>query len=101
MSDLPSRERVAELGCSASSPEEAEDIEAILNAYRVGQLFDRETIDPLIDAIRTWSKAYPVEVFPPPPKGQHAETIDGCHAHAGRHIISRLMELIPTAIGAR
>ena len=45
MSDLPSRKRVAELGCSASSPEEAEDIESILNAYRVGRLFDREAID--------------------------------------------------------
>ncbi len=45
MSDLPSRERVADLGCIASSPEQAEDIEAILNAYRVGRLVDLEAID--------------------------------------------------------
>ena len=51
--------------------------------------------EELIRTIRTWSKAYPVEAFPPPPKGEHAVTIDGCHAHAGRHIIGRLMELIP------
>ena len=50
--------------------------------------------EQLIEAIEQWSKAYPVEVFPPPPKGEHAATIDGCHAHAGRHIIGRLMELI-------
>ena len=45
MSDLPSRARVADLGCTASSPKQAEDIEAILNAYRVGRLVDREAID--------------------------------------------------------
>ena len=47
MSDLPSRARVADLGCTASSPEQAEDIEAILNAYRVGRLVDRDTMTPM------------------------------------------------------
>lgn len=49
MSDLPSRERVADLGCTAGSPEEADDIEAILNAYRLSELMTatewRKTID--------------------------------------------------------
>lgn len=64
-----------------------------------GRLVDRDTIDPLVERIQTWSKAYPVEVFPPPPNGQHAATIDGCFAHAARHVIGRLMELIPEGTG--
>ena len=52
---LPSRERVDDLGCTAGSPEEAEDIEAILVAYRTGRLVDREAIDTMPP---DWMSAY-------------------------------------------
>ena len=50
--------------------------------------------EELVQTIRTWSKAYPVEVFPPPPPGQHGVSVDACSAAMGRHVIGRLMELI-------
>jgi hypothetical protein len=48
----------------------------------------------LIEAIQRWSEAYPVEVFPEPPPGEHGVSVDACSAAMGRHIIGRLMELI-------
>jgi hypothetical protein len=53
--------------------------------------------ETLIETIITWSKAYPIEVFPLPPFGEHGESVDACSARMGRHIISRLMDLIPEA----
>lgn len=44
------------------------------------------------EVIELWSKAYPTDVFPEPPKGEHGKTVDACSAAMGRHIFKRLME---------
>ena len=93
--NLPSRDFAIEIAEAPWWDDLPHGAQEIVRRYAGGRLVDREALDPLIDSIRTWSKAYPIDVFPPPPKGKHAATIDGCHAHAGRHIIGRLMELIP------
>ncbi len=64
------------------------------------RLVDRKTIDPLIATIERWSHAYPLEVFPDPPYQEHGSTVDACSARMGRHIIGRLMELIPPELVA-
>ncbi len=51
----------------------------------------------LIDKIVTWSKAYPLDVFPEP---EDWDAIDPrirtvVSASMGRHVINRLLELVP------
>ena len=48
----------------------------------------------LVEVIRIWNQAYPLSVFPEPPRGEHGSTIDTCSARMGRHVIGRLMEII-------
>jgi len=50
--------------------------------------------DPLIETITIWSDAYPLDVFPEPPPGEHGDTVDACSARMGRHVIGRLLDVI-------
>lgn len=51
--------------------------------------------EELVELIHTWSRAYPVEVFPEPDHSQTGHDPTLCSAAMGRHIIGRLMELLP------
>ena len=42
--------------------------------------------------LERWSRAYPTDVFPEPPAGQHGKTVDACSASMGRHVTKKLLE---------
>jgi len=39
-----------------------------------------------------WSQAYPTDIFPEPPYGEHGRTVGDCSAAMGRHVTKRLLE---------
>ena len=49
--------------------------------------------EALIETIRIWSQAYPLEVFPEPNHKDTGHDPTLCSASMGRHIIGRLMEV--------
>ena len=51
----------------------------------------RETV---IEIIADWERAYPLDIFPQPPKGQHGKTVDACSAAMARHVLKRLREKV-------
>ena len=53
--------------------------------------------EELVETIITWSKAYPLSVFPEPPKGEHGQTIDTCSARALRHAFGVLGGMLDVA----
>lgn len=57
---------------------------ALLRVVRAAERF-YEILEP-------WSRAYPEDVFIPPPAGEHGKTVDACSAAMGRHILGKLME---------
>ena len=42
--------------------------------------------------LERWSRAYPTDIFPEPPAGQHGKTVDACSASMGRHVTKKLLE---------
>lgn len=64
---------------------------------RLRELVDKQrtVVDGVIefhDVLANWSKAYPTDIFPEPPPGQHGKTVDGCSTAMGRHVTKRLLE---------
>lgn len=57
---------------------------ALLRVARAAEEF-YEILEP-------WSRAYPKDIFIPPPPGEHGKTVDGCSAAMGRHVLGKLME---------
>ena len=44
------------------------------------------------EILEPWSRAYPTDIFIPPPPGEHGKTVDACSAAMGRHVLGKLME---------
>ena len=42
--------------------------------------------------LEQWARAYPTDVFPEPPHGEHGKTVDACSAAMGRHVTKKLLE---------
>jgi len=59
---------------------------------------ERQRIDQL-----TATSRYPEDIFPPPPAGQHGQTVDACSARAARHVLREVLKDLqapPKAEGA-
>ena len=52
---------------------------------------EREKAAGIMDG---WFAAYPLDIFPEPPPGEHGETVDACSARMGRHVAERAAEQI-------
>lgn len=48
----------------------------------------RTALEEAAALVDRWAMSYPTSVFPAPPPGQHAETVDGCSAAALRSVLS-------------
>lgn len=64
-----------------------------------------ERMADALHKIKMWSQAYPLEVFPEPDLKRAHEvltaagmTLDGISAHAMRHVITRVQEIVDAAI---
>jgi hypothetical protein len=86
-----------------SEAQEAHKIAMDLVARQTRAAVDaRREAQPLLDRIREWSKAYPLDVFPEPDMKKAAKalkavglTLDAVSASNMRHVITRLMEDVP------
>lgn len=50
-------------------------------------------MDDIVKRLRALAVAYPEDVFPPPPPGEHGKTVDQCSAAMGRHFSSVFTEV--------
>ena len=56
-----------------------------------------------INIVQHWLDRYPEDIFPPPPAGQHGQTVDACSARAARHVLREVLKDLqapPKAEGA-
>ncbi len=68
-------------------------------AYEVRR--DDKRYEGLIEFIRNGARAYPPDIFPPPPKGEHGITVEACSAGMARHLFRRLNELLDSVEAKR
>ena len=53
------------------------------DAFRAG-------LETAAQVVESYEQAYPTDVFPEPPKGQHGISVDACSASALRHVLSNV-----------